>query len=515
MRIVVESKIEYPEFTPRKYGLIRTSGRENALFVSPAEFFLGHVLTASPELLTRHLASWQRYKKSSKDFKVELFPLDRDYLVWTGERKQSGQKQRRRKKLLDLAVDDALVCAVLDKIQTRDGNTNIWDYHGHTDPNRRAITQASGHSKKLSGRVKHCGDKRDSDHNKFHFCHVDGPYVDSKPRFNNLYCSCEDFGWINLKRGDSVLQPFCKHLAALLEYVSSNPRAMQTFLQLKGTFRDDRRKLNIASPFHTDFVRKETLEWFPADKLPYIARGKQPPLRNLMMDAFLAHYIEGQSLVELNKKLLRLPVFDSDLIREIYDNTAKFEVIPGSQLFGVESNVNPEVKKFYRNNLRKSLEKNGFVLDGYAYEKKDSVHEVVAMNFAREDSGSGAEIRVLFSHDYPPVLVRRTPMDRARTRPFDEPDPEKQRHPFSELYMPKRVYDDKHRKNTDFVVELPRSIPDEFALDYALCIEEHFHNGIEGLIDQVETLERARVRNVQLPRVSQLYFLQKVLRHAG
>lgn len=500
----------FPEFNARTYGLV-VYNPKNVVMLSPVNFFMGDVLTTERETLTQEFAAWKRFKNESKDF-TPLFPLDSKRLVWTGEQKEDGNAQRRYHKLDELPLED-LLTAVVDKIPIRHGDSSLWDNHGHLDPKLRAIARAHGEAKLLTARVKNYGTKRDSDQPKYYSVQIDGPYVDSSPRFNDVRCQCLDSFWSHTRRGDSNFQAVCKHSAALLNYLSKNLNAMETYLRLQQEFRRTRRQLRIFSPFHTDYVRPEVLNLFEIENLPHIARGKkQPRLDHLKLDVLLTVLFENVPQAEINKRLLRLPIYDIETVKMILDRKAFFEVMPDSQLFGVDSKVSREMRDFYKS-IDRELNREGFRIHGYCYEKKDSEHEVIAVNYLpnpNDPKDAVGEVRVLFSKKYPPVIIRRTPLDNARIYPFKEYTTHK--HPFAELFVdPKstRRLDDRTREHTEYTGEFPPCFIPEWAMPhYAKAVHDYFPGGFNRLIQIVEKNANPRVH---LPAKSLVYRMEKML----
>jgi len=503
--------IQYPEFKAARYGPLVTSNPRNVPMVTPEVFFLGNALSTHPKRLYQEIAAWQRFKKSPKEFKVELFPLDRKFVVWLGERKPNEQKQRRKRKLLDLSLEE-LARALSDRVEINDRNKNILMYHGHQDPNRRAISRIHGGPKVITAKVKHCGDKRDQDTAQYHSVQIDGPYIDSNPLLNDFRCTCQDAFWSDTKRGDANFHAICKHVAALMEYVSRNTQAFENYIRLRQRFQKNRRPLNIFTPFHTDYVRPDVMEFFDMEKLPHVARGKkQPRLDHLKIDVLLAHYFEKQTYADLSKKLLRLPIYDIRLVNMILNGDVVFEVMPQSQLFGVDSTVDKRVRELYRN-INKSLNKEGFKIQGYCYEKRNSKEEVIAINYLPDPKKPKAvgEVRVLFSERYPPIILRRTPLKGARIYPFREHKTHS--NPFSELFSDPektRRFDDRIRKYTKYTAELPTCyIPEEVLPGFANAIRQNFKGGFRRLIRMVEN--PAENPNVNLPSKSLVYRMAKL-----
>lgn len=487
--------------------------------IPPETFFFGRMLAADPAVLRQTLGEWPAWKREVQDSHnfEELFPLNDDYLVWLGEMKEGGViKQRRRRNLVDPSISlDELLLGVRDKIGIKNRNENLWICRGHEDKQLRAVRNAHGEAVMLSGYVRHVGRKDDDESAEFQLVHIDGPYLHSNPRLNDLACTCRDFAYSNAKRGHSNFQAVCDHIGALIEYVNSNPAAMETYEALKHRFAKEGREIDLFCPFHTDHVREDVLPFFTRENLSQIAPGKQPSLAYLMWDVFFAHYFGGKTCADISEQLLRLPIYDIEMVKHILDGRAVFEVMPNSQLFGVDSTVARPVHELYRN-INRQLREEGFELSGYCFEKRNSGHKVIAANYLpNPDHPKDAvgEARVLFSKDYPPVIVRRTPLEGARIYPFREHKTHS--HPYSELFLDPngaRRFDDRTRKYTNYTVELPQCyIQDELLVYYAQTIHEYFPGGFDRLVKMAEKNANPRIH---LPKKSLVYRMEKMLNSA-
>lgn len=523
-------EIVFPEFTARNYGVV-IYNEKNSVMASPESFFLGNVLTTHPDKLREAFAERKKFRDESKDY-TPLFAFEEPRRVWIGEQKDDGSAQRRFHNLDMLSLDN-LITAISDKLRIKAKDDSILFCHGHSDPEERAISNAHGAAVMLSGLVRnYCvrkrsqKEEREESGKKHYFVQIDGAYLGSNPRFNDVRCPCSDSNWSHMDRGHSNFQAVCKHSAALLDYVSRNLNSMETYIRLEQEFRKNQKQLKIFSPFHTDSIDQDILGFFKNKELPYFSKEKNQSIIDFWkLDVLLAVLFENMGQAEVNKRLLQLPVYDLETVNLLLDGRAFFEVWPNSQLFGVDSNIDKTIRDFYQG-IKNSLRNQGFSIHGYCYEKKNSEHEVIAINFLPDQENpkdAVGEVRVLFNEKYPPVIIRRTPLPGAKNYLFKEQD--NSSHPYSELFRDPyntRRFDDRKRKYDRYTVEFPQCyIPDVFLPLYAKAIHDYFPGGFKKLIQLVEANENEKIRfpkktnknsMIHLPKKSLVYRMEKMLK---
>lgn len=492
-------KLEYPEFQPARYGVVLDNFR-NRPFLCPGSFFLGDVLVTPASQLEQEIENWLDFKRAEHDFEP-LFDFNRDFMVQVEEKTKRRKIVRTRKRKLINLTAEQLVFALLRKIKLHDKTLSIWNYHEDN-----AVYGANSGTQVLTGKVKSIGDARESQRTKYHLVSIDDPFDHNSTHFNNVTCTCEDSFWMGAKQGNKNAQIICVHAAAIIDFISKHPTKIENYAFVLEAIK--RRipsvdSLELVVPFHTDSIDAEVLKWLKEEDHSYISKGEQPSLSNLKIDVLLARYFGGMSYFDLAKLLLRLPVYDERVINWIIDNKAGFEVLPQKQLFGTEEIATP-VQKLYEA-LNSYLYRERFHLKGYVLEKKGSPHEVIAINYVHRN---GNEIRVVFSKNYPPVIVRRTPIKGARFYPFKES--ETRGHIFYHLYHNERTgralrgLDDRTRRPTNINVELPPCfIPNELLADYKEVIERETPGGCKALVKAAE--------QGKIDRRSLIYKIQKAL----
>ncbi len=475
-------RLEYPEFQPARYGVVLDNFR-NRPFLCPESFFLGSVLVTPASQLEREIENWLDFRRAEHDFEP-LFDFNRDFMVQVEEKVKRKTTVKTRKRKLTGLTAEQLVFALLRKIKLHDKTLSIWNYHEDT-----AVYDANSGTQVLTGKVKSIGDARESQRTKYHLVSIDDPFVHNNTHFNNVTCTCEDSFWMGAKQGNKNAQIMCVHAAAIIDFLSRHPERIENHglvleaLRRRGSSVDS---LELVVPFNTDSIDAEVLKWFKGEDHPYISKGEQPSLSNLKIDVLLARYFGGMSYFDLAKTLLRLPIYNEQVINWIIDNKAGFEVLPQKQLFGTEEIATP-VQRLYEA-LNNYLYRDGFHLQGYVLEKKGSEHEVVSINYVHRN---GNEIRVVFSKDYPPVIVRRTTIKGARFYPFRESQSRGEM--FHHLFYTEitgrqlRGLDDRTRRYTNINVELPPCfIPNELLPDYRELIERSTPGGCKALVRAAE-----------------------------
>lgn len=469
-------RIEYPQFSPLRYGIALDNPRNKPLICAES-FFLGDVLVTQPSKLEQEIEEWLRFRSQKHDFSF-LFDFDGEIQVPLSSRKKS------KRRLTDLTPAQ-LVFALLKKIKLHDKTLSIWNYHSEN-----AVLETSSGTQILTGKIKSIGDARESQRTKYHLVEVDDPFAHNCVRFNNISCTCEDSFWTSSKQGNRNLQVMCVHTAAMIDFLSRNPEKIKNYQKINDAMKNrdsSFKNIELVVPFHTDNISQEVMKWFKDERLSYISKEEQPSLSNLKIDVLLARYFMNESYFNLAKSLLKLPIYDSFIIDMLIDGKARFEVVPSKQLFGVDSVVAEPVKKLHEA-LDNSFYRNRFYLSGCVLEKKDSPYEVVAINYLKK---SGESARVIFSSKHPPLVVKRTPIDGARFTPFK--DYRTKADFFYHLYYKERVgkeitaFDDSTRKNTIVSVELPHCfIPSDLLADYREAINKYTPGGCRALVKLAE-----------------------------
>jgi hypothetical protein len=480
---------------------------------------MGAALTSHPDDLDERIEKWLPWKRGEKDFE-ELFPDDKDRLLWIGEMKSLGKKQRRFQRFKTLTPEQAQK-ALKDKIELKNGHTALYDCHGHKsqdNPETFAIKRIHGAKTVLTAEVRNVG-RRERGDPEFHRVRITGPYEHNAEIWSELDDNSRDSFFGSMKKGRAKCHVATTSIGALVNYVLENPRSMETFIRLRQELRKQGQKIDVFNPFYTDRVRDEVLAYFKPEELLHIAKGDQPLLEALQIDVLKAYFIDGLSFAEIGKRLLRTPITNPILIEAIKKREATCDILPNSQLFGVDSNVAKAVRQAYWA-MRRKAERRELKIDGYCYEKKDSPYESGALVFRSTPvfQNRFQEDRFIFNEKYPPVLIKRYPMHNARVHPFKERPKSRrakfsdlQEHPFSELYLDPfktRRFDDRRREFTFLTGELPEYIPNDLLKQYAREIMRHFPGRMEEFVRMCETARRlipgeGRVdisRVVDLPR---------------
>ena len=481
--------LEYPEFRPLRYGVALENPRNRPL-LCPESFFLGNVLVTPPSELELEIEKWLEFRRAEHDFEF-LFDFNREFMVPTEETTKKGRKisRNRKKRLVDLTAEQ-LVFALRRKIHIHDRTLSIWNYHGDN-----AVTETNSGTQVLTGRVKSIGDARESQRTKFHLVSIDDPFAHNTLHFNNLSCTCEDCFWTSTKLGNRNAQITCLHVAAMLDFLSRHPEKIKNYDAILEELKRRNKEitdLELIVPFCTDSIDAEVLKWFRGEKHPYISKGDQPSLSNLKIDVLMARYFSSTSCFELAKILLRLPIYNEQLLDWIIDGKAGFEVLPQENVFSLDKKVADPVRRIHEA-INNHLYREGFVLKGYVLEKKGSPHEVIAINYVHKSRDES--VRVIFNENYPPIIVRRTPVINSRFYPFREY--ESQVSIFRQLYQYERTgkelrgLDDRTRRYTRVSVELPPCfIPNELLKDYKRVIEAEIPGGCDSLIKRAGRINR-------------------------
>jgi len=469
-------KIKYPEFKARRYSPVIDLGSSKTII--PAEsFFIGNFLATPLTVIRDRLKKWLEFEKSYQELYPDyskLFDVSRRYTLTI---KEDDNIHRRVKRLTDLNPRE-LEFALSQKIRAREESYSLLRTGGDKafdlDIERGDSVDIYGGNVVLVGMVKSKGDARKAQQVRFKHVSVTGPFENSKSKFRDVSCDCEDSRRAREKQGYQDIRLVCTHAGALLHYASENMRS------IKGLREKD---TQIFLPFNSIFPQERKNV-----KLEWIIQGEQPNLDYLTTDVVLSRYFNGETFFSIGKKLTNIPViYDKILESIILDGTASFEVLPESYIFERSNPINPAVRTLFTQ-MESRLEDHskGYKKAGNCLEKRDSSYETIALIFKKIKD----EVRLLFNRNFPPVAVVRKDIDSqvGITDIYRYIDPETHLHPFEELFMPKIMFDDKTRKYTKYEVIIPSEFPIPAGLrdDYKEAIAKYFPGGIEGFRHQIQ-----------------------------
>lgn len=460
----MELQVEYPQFTGRRYGITIYHNGSKTL-VPPESFFIGNVLATLQNVLRERLRRWLEYEKLPKEYK--LFDTSRRYRI---KIKEDGEIHDRYKELIELTPQE-LEFALSQKIRAKEGSYSLLRIGGDAafDIGLKEGRGIHAGNVILSGFVKSKDDARKSQVTRFKHVSITGPFKQSKNKFTDINCTCEDSFYSREKQGYENIRLICTHAGALLYFAHQNQDKIRRFRHIRNLMGED---TEIFMPFHSDF---------PKEKLNI--RMEEPlNLDNLVIDVILSRYFNDESLFEIGKRLTTIPtIYDASLENLVADERAGFEVLVNSYIFDTAKGINPAIRTLYTL-MRKSLEDQDYKMSGYCLEKRDSPYETIALIFRKDKD----EVRLLFNKNFPPVAVFRK--DRPTVVNVHRYiDPDTHLHPFSELFIPKRLLDDRSRKDTYYEVIIPSDfrIPKTLWSDYRLTIDKHFPGSIEGFERQI------------------------------
>ena len=488
----LEFKIEYPRFTGRNYVVAVYDNPHNKPQWDPTNFFIARFLLTKKRDLEKILGRWLTERPSlvtklEEEGKSPVFDLDREYkLDLEGITQEStmqleldfeGEKRDKRK-LTELTAEQ-LFDAVRERIKKRFGSYKVMDldyrqFFFFGNPTKKTHSGPIV----LTAYMRSKGDGRKG--SRYHRIGIKGPFENSETPFALLSCSCEDSSAAKIKGGYTPNQLGCIETAATLLLARYHP---ETIKNLEAVIKRNRSRVRL--PFHVH-------EGSPSDEeVQYAFYGKQPNLVNLMVDTVFAYIFNRQTKYEISKALTKLPViYDSDYTRpKLEEGRAGFEVIPNKYIFDESNPIPPAVREWF-NRMKSYYERNGFQLNRFVIENKDSDYESIAMEYVKRNEKRGlTEVRRLILGDGPPIEKKMVFSD--ETEPdifFMERHPPKYVNPYAQLFKP---HYDKGIKPEDFD-DASRTMPvfseyripwfigiqdEDLVQDYRTAIEAYFEGG--------------------------------------
>ncbi len=492
----LELRVKYPTIQPRRYCAVFRQDDNSKLMISPDPFFFGDVLRTPRGELNAQARVWFEHRKKTQ-FKGGLFDFsDREYLLFTGEKKADGRLQGRKRELIQLTPQQFLF-ALEKKIRQREGSYKIWRVGGENtfkaQRKRTSKTDTHAGTVVLSASVQ-------SKRRGAYSVSVTGPFATSEQLYADLDCTCPDFTKTQGKQGLDKVQFPCVHLGSLLELAAQEPGRVRNLTTLLKTTHG-----KIFLPFHTEGMQSH--DDFPVD-------GEEDASNLGMtltkMDAVVHNYFNQGSLYDIGVALMRLPyVFDEKLIGMLATGDLTFEVLaqkfpfPRAERLAAKYSGQSEnpVRELYRH-MSSSLGNAGFELSGMAREKVGGPWEGVALLY-RNPENPGRTARLLFSDKYPPVLIQRDEVEGAASQ-FPQ-EPYDGVHPFAELFQARQGLDDVTRRQSTYKILIPTMVGvfDAVRRDYHDAIEAHYPGGGDGLrtdqrLDTKRTNDQAETQRKHL-----------------
>jgi len=477
-------RINYPQYTGRRYVFAIKDNPHNKPLIAAEAAFIADVMITKPSILKKQFQASLKYQKQKKGY-IPLIDLSRKYGVYTGEKKADGSLQLSYRRLTDLSLDE-LVFAILEKIHAKTGAKNLYyksgeEYFNIEEKGQRRGTPYAG-SIVLTALVKAKADGRRKGKG-IRKIEIEGPFETSKILFNNVHSESEDFFYTLTKQGYTKGHLLTTDVQALLLYAKRNPNNIKNFKRLL----NENPNLKIFTPIHIMVSQLNTLEKYTIKADYFMKKGKQPELTRLRDDILFDWLFNGTSFFEIGKKITKIPtIVDIKLADKIYNETADLEVVVNNYIFDKSNTFIPKPVRAFFELMHKRLIWDGFKQDCYCLEKRDSENETIVMVYEKGDES----IRLLFNKNFPPLVLKRVKNPRFKVTPFRVKEKNNKIHPFSELFMPKLVFDDKTRARTYYQVVIPTEfdIPRELWHDYKIMINKHFKGKGKGLEKQLRMM---------------------------
>ncbi|MBL7206279.1 MAG: hypothetical protein ISS36_01630 [Candidatus Aenigmarchaeota archaeon] len=451
--------LRYPEFTGRTYGVALTNKQRKNKPLIPAErLFVARALLTRPNRLDGMFSGWFEDRREhpenglfETDFSEAEAPQVRDEL--------------------------------LDAIRTRKGALNLWNVGNGEAMNAGQSSGPHAGGKVLSSDVHKKSDSRGL--GSYRHVAITGPYEKSGPLLGNLDCSCGDADYTEMKEVNERLQIYCADIATLALFARHNPAAVRNLQATK-----QRMKTDVFLPFHPIDPQEDVAQLY------WDQYGEElPDTAHLMMDVLYSYFKGKRTYFEIGKELLKNPwLYDMRLVNAIREGKAAFEVVANKYIFEHSNPAVPvDLKGWFRNLDRQFESTRWFRKKGFVIEKKDSPFEVVGMEYKKK----GESLRLIMRADkrgqggYPPVCIHRKYRESGPVDPFRDMDDVSYLHPFEELFLDQVEFDDSTRRNTEYRVFIPTTIPipNSMIHDYHEALERYYPGDAEGFERRIDRID--------------------------
>ena len=479
-------KLTYPEFVARNYGVAIPENyqRKNKPFIDPSSFALARWFLNSPAQKEQMVRRWIEEVNNPEKGYTQIFTFDKKVLVDIGDKRNDGSPKKTKKNPLELTVNQ-----LLEECRARTfkqyGSYNMFDLSFTdifflNDGDKKSIQPVTKEGVVLSGSLKRKSGGRTE--RAYDRVRIKGPFERSRILLADISSYDKDHEMASMKQGYTNVQLVSTTVAALLYLASRNPKAVKGLKSLQKKWKGAK----VWLPF--DFLTPQSIP----KGLYSIKKGKQPSLDCLVVDAVIDKFFNNSSKYEIGKKISRSAVImNRKLWSMIYEGAAGFEVLAQKYVIGKSEPLDKDLREWiiaYKGYLKR----NGFKEVGNVVEKKGSQHEVKPVRFVNEKR---EERRIIFSREYPPVVIKRKPRKNAEVDVFyDEKrtEPMKYVHPFAELFQPKPMFDDCRRILTNYQVVIPTEVylPNSMISDYHTAIQEFYPGGSASFIRKVHQVHR-------------------------
>lgn len=478
----LELKLQYPEFSLRRYGIVLTGpkGRANKPFIPPSAAFLGRILEETRTAKERAVERWlQEYNQAHDGYEAKI-DLSRKYKIRVKEGRRSVD---RFKHLRDLNPEE-LIDNILRRMKVRFGSRNLW-YVGGRGAFGLLEENGGAHIGNIviTSDVKSKGPASRGRTPKFYRVMIAGWFRGARTPLGKLLDTCPDFEFTYGKQGYTGLELLDTHGHGLLNFAHQHPDELENIKAVRAALGGEIEfflPFNAYEPQHTKHTTRA------------MRAGQQPDFMHLSIDVLLDVLFNQRSLARLDIDLADIPViYDPALTKMLERGDAAYEAIVNKYIFEVGNPVAPAVRALF-NQMRERLEFQGYRMAGYVLEKKGTPEEIVALEFRKEEGKQWESVRLVFSSRYPPVYIKRVSLLNRKADLFAE-SKAKIANPYEELFKPKSAArDDRTRQATYYEACLPMVPIEDPALrvDYRTAIERYFvgprgARGIKGLQQQI------------------------------
>jgi|TARA_B100001971_G_C18265606_1_gene591909 hypothetical protein len=443
------------ELSARRYAPTYYASPTTRIILPPESFAIGSFFKMTQPDKYASLKSWQESRRESKDSFCEL---KGEYQISLNEKTPKGKNKKIKKDILSLKPSE-LLFALKQKMRFELGSYNLWNVGGSgvISPTKETDHPYTG-TVVMTANIKSMDNAVKGEVSKYWFTSITGPFIKGKElSLTDLYCGCQDFRWNSTKEGYTNINTVCTHIAALMDFAKESPKDIRNYLNT-GKAKDS----EVFLPFNFNDS-------------------------NLHIDILIDHLFNTTNFSEISQRILKNPeIYTPKLTDLIKEEKVFYDVLVQRNAKRNTDPKNTDPFDSLSHSLKSILGKKGYRLKGHCIEFKDTEYQTVSLSYER-----GPYIRrILFNEKFPPITTLRRKLPNQEVRIFDSDTTPN--HPFSYLFEPQKVLDDRTRKKTLFEVRIPfgLKVPKILWRDYAKTIHKYSSGGIEGVISKVRNRKK-------------------------
>ncbi|MFH2027568.1 MAG: hypothetical protein ABIJ08_00375 [Nanoarchaeota archaeon] len=442
--------LDYPELTARTYG-VGIHNDTDLTIVDPVQFLLAAAYLTPKKEIFDLVSAFHHYPVGHI--------LTEEDITSTRVLKVGKAEEdfiRKRKSYQDFTPEE-LPFGLEERIRDEGDHKIIWGTDGRAVKKTGLDEIAHAGGVMLSGQAA-------SKKKGYMDVNIYGPYTSSRFLLQKIVSSSEHAKFSGRKMGYTNISVTDFSAALMMLWAQAHAEKIDGFKQQE--------------------QRRDNLEFY----LPFRISKRH------IAEVLVARYIMDMTLPEISARLLkRDDIYDPKTASLLESGKSDFQVLPNSDYTHI---YHAELRQLY-DGIRAQLEKSGFTLSGYAYEKKGTPYQTVALRFEKTTT-KGTQIMDVVTQGGPPLIVRRSiPRGSQFSLPSETEDPSNL---WQDLYNePEQKRDDKYGRQGSYDVRLPLHpgifIPKPLWQDYKTAIRHYF----KGDMGEFQRRITARYKEGNLP----------------